>query len=88
MPSKPRPSAEENRVRQADRLRLLRRRLAIGRELDNRGITAVVAVGEAMGLPAAEAASLLARKVFRDGDLAQLEAAAVRLGLLMPGEQF
>ena len=87
MPSKPRPFAEENRVRQADRLRLLRLRLAIGRELDNRGITAAVAVGEAMGLPVAEAVSLLARKVFREGDLERLEAAADRLEVRVPNQQ-
>jgi hypothetical protein len=56
-------------------------RMAIGRELDERGITTPAAIGEALGMPAAEATSLLTRHQWREGDVALLEAAAARLGL-------
>jgi hypothetical protein len=80
-PTKPKLSDDERRAR---RLRLVRLRFAIGRELDNRGITTPTAVGEALGMPAAEATALLARRQSREGDLAQLEAAAARLGCGLP----
>jgi hypothetical protein len=51
-PSKPKLSAEERRARQADRVRCIRLRMAIGRELDDRGIVDPRAVGEALGIPA------------------------------------
>ena len=35
--------------------------MAIGRELDERGITTPAAIGEALGMPAAEATKLLTR---------------------------
>ena len=38
-PAKPKLSAEERRARQEDRLKTIRLRMAIGRELDDRGIT-------------------------------------------------
>ena len=37
-PTKPKLSAQERRARQEDRLAALRLRMAIGRELDERGI--------------------------------------------------
>ena len=83
-PAKPKLSAEERRVRQADRLTTIRLRMAIGRELDERGITTPAAIGEALGMPAAEATSLMTRHQRRDGDVARLEAAAARLGVQVP----
>ena len=56
---KPKLSAQERRRRQEDRLAALRLRMAIGRELeergivDERGIADPVAIGAALGLPAA-----------------------------------
>jgi saccharopine dehydrogenase-like NADP-dependent oxidoreductase len=77
-------SAEERRQRQADRLISIRLRMAIHRELDERDITTLSAIGEALGMPAAEAASLLRRHQWREGDVALLEAAAARLGVRVP----
>jgi hypothetical protein len=81
----PKLSTEERRARQADRLASIRLRMAIGRELDDRGITTPAAIGEALGMPAAEATSLLTRHQWREGDVARLQTAAARLGLLVPG---
>ena len=80
-------SAEERRARHADRLATIRLCMAIGRELDDRDITTPAAIGEALGMPAAEAASLLRRHQWREGDVALLEAAAERLGVQVPGVQ-
>ena len=55
--------------------------MAIGRELDDRGITRPADIGEALGMPGAEATKLLTRHQWREGDVALLEAAAARLGL-------
>jgi hypothetical protein len=66
-------------------LACIRLRIAIGRELDGRGITTPAAIGEALGMPAAEATSLLTRHQWREGDVARLEAAAARLGVQVPG---
>ena len=52
--------------------------MAIGRELDDRGITTPAAIGEALGMPAAEATNLLTRHQWREGDVARLQAAAAR----------
>ena len=79
--AKPKLSAEERRVRQADRLKTIRLRMAIGRELEDRGISTPAAVGAALGMPAPDATKLLTRHQWREGDVALLEAAAVRLGL-------
>ncbi|HUS14810.1 MAG TPA: hypothetical protein VM536_07295 [Chloroflexia bacterium] len=80
-PEKPKLSVEERRAQQADRLASIRLRMAIGRELDDRSITTPAAIGAALEMPAAEAAKLLTRHQWRDGDVALLEAAAARLGL-------
>jgi predicted flap endonuclease-1-like 5' DNA nuclease len=80
-PEKPKQSAEERRARHADRLTTIRLRMAIGRELDDRGITTPADIGEALGMPAAEATSLLTRRQWREGDVALLQAAAARLGI-------
>ena len=79
--AKPKLSTQEQRRRREDRLAALRLRMAIGRELDERGITDPAAIGAALGLPAAEATGLLTRHRWREGDVALLKAAAVRLGL-------
>ena len=59
--------------------------MAIGRELDDRGITDPTAIGAALGMPAAEATKLLIRHQWREGDVARLQAAAARLGVQAPG---
>jgi hypothetical protein len=82
---KPKLSAEERRARQADRLKCIRLRMAIGRELDDRGITTPAAIGAALGMPAQEATKLLTRHQWREGDVALLEAAAARLGVQVLG---
>ena len=83
-PEKPKQSAAERRLRQEDRLASIRLRMAIGRELDDRNITTPAAIGEALGMSAAEAASLLTRHQWREGDVARLEAAAAQLGVRVP----
>ncbi len=82
---KPKLSTWERRARQEDRLAALRLRMAIGRELDERGIADPAAIGAALGLPAAEAAKLLTRHQWREGDVALLTAAAARLGVAVQG---
>jgi hypothetical protein len=86
-PEKPKLSVEERRARQADRLTTIRLRMAIGRELDDRGITTPTAIGVALGMPAAEATKLLSRHQWREGDVALLEAAAARLGVHVPDQR-
>src|SRR3954469_5819408 len=56
---KPKLSAEERRARQEDRLTTIRLRMAIGRELDERGITEPAEIGAALGMSAVEATKLL-----------------------------
>jgi hypothetical protein len=80
-PEKPKLSAEERRARQADRLKIIRLRMAIRSELDERGITTPAAISAALGMSATEAAGLLTRHQWREGDVARLEAAAARLGV-------
>ena len=80
-PEKPRLSVEERRARHADRLASILLQMAIGQELDDRGITTPAAIGEVLGMPAAEAIKLLSRHQWRQGDVALLKAAAARLGL-------
>ena len=55
--------------------------MAIGRELEERGIADPAAIGAALGLPAVEAIKLLTRRRWREGDVALLRAAAARLAL-------
>jgi hypothetical protein len=83
-PAKPKMTAEDRRRREADRLKTIRLRMAIGRELDDRGITDPVAIGDALGIPTREANKLLVRLHWREDDVAVLEAAAARLGLQVP----
>jgi hypothetical protein len=82
--AKPKISPEERRRRTADRLTMIRLKMAICRKLDERGITTPDNIGAALEVPAAEAAALLTRKLWREGDLALLEAAAARLGVVVP----
>jgi hypothetical protein len=84
-PTRPRLSPEERRRRREERLAALRLRMAIGRELDERGINDPAAVGAALGMPPAEATRLLTRYRWREGDLTLLAAAAARLGLPTDG---
>jgi hypothetical protein len=83
-PAKRKLTSEEHRARRADRLTSIRLRMAIGRALEDRGITTPAAIGEALGMPAAEATGLLTRHQWREGDVARLEAAAARLGVQVP----
>src|SRR4051812_11697621 len=85
-PEKPKMSAEDRRIRQADRLATIQLRVAIGRELDERGIITPAAIGEALGMPAAEAVKLLRGHQWREGDVARLQAAAARLGVQVPDQ--
>ncbi|MBL6081860.1 hypothetical protein JMJ56_28140 [Belnapia sp. T18] len=80
-PAKPKISPEERRRRTTDRLTMIRLKMAIGRELDERGITKPAEIGAALGLPPAEAAKLLTRHQWREGAVEQLKAAAARLGV-------
>jgi hypothetical protein len=84
--AKPKLSAQERRAREADRLKAIRLRLTIGRELDDRGITDPAAIGAALGLPATEATKLLTRHQWREGDVTLLEAAAAQLGVEVPDQ--
>ncbi|MBL6459285.1 hypothetical protein JMJ55_28595 [Belnapia sp. T6] len=81
----PKITPEERRRRTADQLKTIRLRMAIGRELNDRGITTPAGVGAALGMRPGEATSLLSRKQWREGDVALLEAAAARLGVQVPG---
>ncbi len=83
-PAKPKLTTEERRARQADRLTTIRLRMAIWRALDDRGITDPAAIDTALGMPAGEGTKLLARHQWREGDVAQLQAVAARLGLSVP----
>jgi hypothetical protein len=79
------PTPAEQRQRREDRLVTIRLRFTILRHLDDRDITTLAEIGDALGMPAAEATSLLTRHQWREGDVALLQAAAARLGLQVPG---
>jgi hypothetical protein len=76
--------SQERRAREADRLKTIRLRVMIGRELDDRGVMDPAAIGTALGMPVVEAVKLLTRHQWREGDVALLEAAAARLGVQVP----
>ena len=82
--AKPKITAEERRTRHADRLTTIRLRMAIWRELEDRGITTPAEIGQVLGMPAAEATKLMTGRVWREGDVALLQAAAARLGVQVP----
>ena len=73
-------------AKQAERLAAIRLRYTINTRLDEQGIATPAGLARATGLPAAEAAGLLRRKQWREGDLAALRALADRLGLEVPLE--
>ncbi len=79
--------AEQAR-RRAEGLAAIRLRYCINTHLDEQGIATPAGLAQATGLPAAEAAGLLRRKQWREGDLAALRAVADRLGLEVPLEGF
>ena len=81
-PPKPKLTSAEQRQRREDRITTIRLRMAIGSELDARGITTPAEIGEALGMPATEAQKLLNRRQWHEGDVAALQAAAARLGLM------
>ncbi|WP_043345137.1 hypothetical protein [Belnapia moabensis] len=60
-PAKPKITPEERRRRTADRLTMIQLKMAIGRELDERGITTPANIGVVLGMPPAEATKLLTR---------------------------
>jgi hypothetical protein len=68
-PAKPKLSPEERRRRTADRLIMIRLKMAIGRELEERGITTPAAIGAALGMPTANATKLLTRHQWREGNV-------------------
>ena len=76
-PVKPKITPEERRRRDADRLQTIRLRMLVGQALHDRGITTPAAIG----MSPAEAVKLMTGKQWRAGDVALLEAAAVRLGV-------
>jgi hypothetical protein len=63
---------------------MIRLKMAIGRELDDRGITTPAEIGAALGMPPVEATKLLTGRQWREGDVALLEAAAARLAVEVP----
>ena len=65
-PAKPKIASEERRARQTDRLMTIRLRMAIGRKLEDRGITTPAAIDQAVGMPAVEAVKLLTRRQWRE----------------------
>ena len=84
--AKPKLTPEERHARQAERLTSIRLRMLIFQTLDARGITTPADIGAALGMPPAEAVDLMIRHQWREGDVALLEAAVVRLGLQVPGQ--
>ena len=79
-------SSAEQRQRREDRIACIRLRMAIGHELDARGITTPDAIGLTLGIPATEAQGVLTRRQWREGEVAALQAAAARLGLSVRAE--
>ena len=69
------------RDHQAERLQAIRLRYSINIHLKDSGLVAPAAIGAITVLPAAEAVRLLARRQWRVGDVAALQAVAVCLGL-------
>ena len=81
LPAKPRLSSPEQKIRRDERAAATRLRIAIGRELADRGITTPVEIGKTLGMPVAEAHTLLTPRQWREGDVTLLQAVAARLGL-------
>ncbi len=68
-------------TKQAERLAAIRLRYTINTHLEDQVVTKPAAIGAAVGLPPAEAVSLLTRRQWRPGDVAALQVVAARLGL-------
>jgi hypothetical protein len=83
-PAKPKITADERRQRDAERLQIIRLRMLVGQALHDRGISTPAAIGAAIDMSPAEAVKLMTGKQWRAGDVALLEAAAMRLGLKVP----
>jgi hypothetical protein len=58
--------------------------MMIWQALEDRGITTPAEIGETLGMPGPDAAKLLTRHQWREGDVALLKAAAARLGVQGP----
>ncbi|WP_380070383.1 hypothetical protein [Dankookia sp. GCM10030260] len=56
--------------------------MAIGQYLDDQGTTTPAAIGKALGMSADEATKLMTGRRWQEGDLALVEAVAVRLELV------
>jgi len=78
---KPKYTAQEQRAQREERRKVIYLRMTIWHELDKCGITTPAEIGVALGMPAAEAVTLLNRHQWCEGDVAQLEAAVARLGV-------
>lgn len=81
MQDRPKITPAEQRIRRDQRTAAIRLRFTIRRNLDDRGITTPSGIGEALGMPVDEAIKLLHRHQWREGDVEQLQAVAVRLWL-------
>ena len=77
--NRPKITSAEQRQRREERVAAIRLRFTIRRNLDERGITTPVGIGEALGMLADEATKLLTRHQWREGDVEQLQTAAARL---------
>ena len=84
-PRMPKLTPQERRTRRAGQLKSIRLRMMIRQDLDNRGITSSAEISTAIGMAEPDAVKRLNRKQWREGDIALLEAAAMRLGLY-PGK--
>jgi hypothetical protein len=80
-PANPKLTAEARRAQAAERLKIIRLRMLIGRALSERNLTTPATIGAALDMSAGQALALLSRKQRREGDLARLEAVANRLGI-------
>jgi hypothetical protein len=61
--------------------------MMIWQALDDRGITTPAGIGEALGMPGPDAAKLLTRRQWHEGDVALLEAAVARLGWILSADE-
>jgi hypothetical protein len=59
----------------------IRLRYTVNTHLEDRAVSTSVAIGATVDLPQAEAVGLLTRRPWRAGDIAALQAGAMRLGL-------
>jgi hypothetical protein len=84
-PPKPKLTAEERRSREADRRKRVQLRMMIWQALDDQGTTNTpVNLGAAFSMLETAAFELMTGRQWREGDMAMLEAVAVRLELQVP----